>query len=74
LEDQLSELARVVDDAARNLYNLTTGTSTTLSHANALLVIFILSAVIFAMFSLTYLAASSVFTGYLNIGLSFFLL
>lgn len=68
LEEQLSELGRVVDDAARNLLNLTIGTSTTITHANALLVIFILSAVIFAIFSLTYLAASSVFPGYLNIG------
>jgi uncharacterized membrane protein len=67
LEDQLSELGRVVDDAARNLFNLTIGASTTLSHANALLVIFILSAVIFAIFSLTYFAASSVFTGYFTI-------
>ncbi|XP_032784120.1 uncharacterized protein LOC116921867 isoform X2 [Daphnia magna] len=63
LEDQLSELGRVLDVAARNLFNLTVGTSATLSHTNAFFVIILLSGVIFTIFTITAMAASSIFTG-----------
>lgn len=67
LEDQLFELGRVLDDAARNLFNLTVGSSATLSHTSALFVIFIVSGLIFAVFSLAVMAATSIFAGCLTI-------
>lgn len=69
--EKLSELGRLVDDTARTFFNLTIGTSSSLTYGNALFVILAVSVAVLGGMVFLLMASNSVLSGHFQILLVF---